>query len=88
MCENDWRERVNLKEHEQEGGGVHLQQGGGVGEAKSSDERAAHCWTDEIAQSKGCNMSSSWLLKYVIVDHKDIFVCVFASDESVDLGNS
>ena len=59
MCENDWRERVNLKEHEQEGGGVHLQQGGGVGEAKSSDERAAHCWTDEIAQGKGCNMSSS-----------------------------
>ena len=50
---------MNLKEHEQEGGVVHLQQGGGVGEAKSSDKGAAHSWTNEIAQGKGCKMSSS-----------------------------
>ena len=43
------------KRHEQ--GAVNLQQGGGVGEAKSSDKGAAHRWSNEIAQGKGCNMA-------------------------------
>ena len=37
-----------------------LQQRCGVGEAKSSDKRSAHCWTKEVSQGKGCNMSSLW----------------------------
>ena len=32
-----------------------LQQWRGVGEAKGSDKRASHSWTNEVAQSKGCN---------------------------------